>query len=113
MKKEERDDIIRRFEDDTDIDLGYMLDDGKYSDVDELMEDLRERVYEIEVIYYSNAMEYLTENDISLRKSIELAIDAGCDMKNVSSETLATLLKQQNVMETVEEYRDELSELFE
>ena len=39
--------------------------------------------FEIEIIYYSNAMEYLTRNDTSLMESIEIAVDYGYELKNI------------------------------
>lgn len=49
-----------------------------------------------EVIYYSNAMQYLSENDQSLNESIELAQSFWYDIWSVNSELLASLLKTQN-----------------
>jgi len=56
-----------------------------------------------EVIYYSNAMEYLSENDASLNESLGLASDMGYEVGNLNSEILASLLKG-------EEMRDSLVE---
>ena len=51
-----------------------------------------------EVIYYSEAMKFLEENDITLRYSIELASDMGYgnSRDNISSETLANAFAFEN-----------------
>ena len=68
--------------------------------------------FDIEIIYYSNAMEYLTRNDNSLRESIEIAIDYGYELKNINSELLASLLASQNSREQFNNYENEINELF-
>jgi len=68
--------------------------------------------FEIEIIYYSNAMEYLTRNDNSLRESIEIALDYGYELKNINSELLASLLASQNSREQFNNYENEINELF-
>ena len=69
--------------------------------------------FNCEVIYYSNAIKYLQENDPSLRESLEIAAECGCEIKNLNSEILASLLKSQNVRDEFLELRDEINEFFE
>ena len=69
--------------------------------------------FDIDVIYYSNAIKYLQENDPSLRESLEIAEEYGYDIKNLNSEILASLLKSQNVRNEFLELRDEINEFFE
>ena len=69
--------------------------------------------FDIEVIYYSNAIKYLQENDPSLRESLEIASDFGYDIKNINSELLASLLKSQNIRDEFSDFRDEINEFFE
>ena len=74
--------------------------------------------FDVEIIYYSNAIEYLKNNDPSLRSSLELADEMGYSAKNLSSETLASLLASQyareefenSVRSKVEEFFDSLEE---
>ena len=47
--------------------------------------------FNVEIIYYYKAIEYLKENDCSLSDSIELAVEIGYTLKNINSETLASL----------------------
>lgn len=68
--------------------------------------------FDIEIIYYSNAMEYLTRNDNSLRESIEIAVDYGYELKNINSELLASLLASQNSREQFNSYEKEINQLF-
>ena len=69
--------------------------------------------FNCEVIYYSNAMKYLQENDPSLNESLEIASEYGYELKNLNSEILASLLKSQNVRDEFLEFRDEINEFFE
>ena len=94
-----------------------------YVDVDEIdNDDLFTSIYEMidendgfncEVIYYSNAIKYLQENDPSLQESLEIAAEYGYEVKNLNSEILASLLKSQNVRDEFLELRDEINEFFE
>ena len=69
--------------------------------------------FNCEVIYYSNAIKYLQENDASLQESLEIAAEYGYETKNLNSEILASLLKSQNVRDEFLELRDEINEFFE
>lgn len=79
------------------IDIEYYLND--FATWDEFTEYVEERIYEQDVIYYSTVIKYLAENDPSLRESLGIAQEYGCDIDNLNSEYLATLLLQQNLME--------------
>jgi len=68
--------------------------------------------FEIEIIYYIDAIQYLKENDPSLMESIEIAIDYGYELKNINSELLASLLASQNSREQFNNYENEINELF-
>lgn len=111
MTKEQAD-FCSCFYDETGIDLAYIVENDEPSDIDELMEALEEQVNEIEVIYYHNAIEYLSENDPSLQESLGLAGDLGYTVENINSELLATLLKQEDVRGKLGEYRDDIEALF-
>ena len=69
--------------------------------------------FNCEVIYYSNAIKYLQENDPSLKESFEIASELGYETKNLNSEILASLLKSQNVRDEFLELKDEINEFFE
>ena len=79
--------------------------------VDNVQDYCSDRISETEVIYYSTAMEYLNENDNSLRESLELAGALGYTPESLNSEILATLLKQQYMHEELSGLMSEIEEL--
>jgi hypothetical protein len=68
--------------------------------------------FDVEIIYYSNAIEYLKQNDPSLKESIEIALEYGFELKNITSETLASLLASRNAEENFYELQDEIENFF-
>ena len=83
------------------------------SDADTFIEWYRETyVYSAEIIYYHTAMTYLAEHDPALTESLSLAADMGSEVSDLNSETLATLLLQQNLVEELQGMSDALSEYF-
>tara|TARA_R100001440_G_scaffold46725_2_gene66443 strand:+ start:10544 stop:10984 length:441 start_codon:yes stop_codon:yes gene_type:complete len=81
---------------------------------DELYEQLEDQgAFQQEVIYYYNAIEYLKENDASLRESMALADDYGCRPIDINSELLASLLKSQKCREEFSELRSEIESFLE
>ena len=80
---------------------------------DDLTEYLQDNsFFDVEIIYNSAAMEYLTEHDNSLRDSIGLASDMGYKTEDLNSELLASLLASENLKEEYYELEDEITELF-
>lgn len=51
--------------------------------------------FDVEIVYYSNAIKYLMENDPSLHESLGLATEYGYEAKDLSSEILASMLASQ------------------
>ena len=75
------------------------LDAFNLISVDDLWAELDDKgAFNIDIIYYNKAMDYLLENDFSLSESIELAVDMGYELKNINSETLASLHASQKAM---------------
>jgi intracellular sulfur oxidation DsrE/DsrF family protein len=75
------------------IDFNYHLgneDFENFQDIYNLLNDAN--AFQVEIIYYSNAMRFLAENDNSLRESLEIAHEFGYEAKNLNSELLASLL---------------------
>ncbi len=63
-----------------------------HKDSSEIFDDLCEGgFWDVEIIYYSKAMEYLREHDTSLSESLEMANEFGYNLENLNSETLASL----------------------
>ena len=69
--------------------------------------------FDIDIIYYYDAINYLKDNDNSLKFSIEIALDYGYTLESVNSELLASLLASQNAQEQFSELQNEINEFFE
>jgi hypothetical protein len=74
-------------------------------DLRDYLEEINEDRYitNVEVIYYSKAIEYLKENDPSLNESVDIALECGYELKSINSEVLASLLQTRN---NEEDYND-------
>lgn len=68
--------------------------------------------FDIEVTYYSNAMNYLKVHDPSLCISLELADEYGHKLENINSEILASLLKSHHVREEFNDLQHEIDTFF-
>jgi len=126
MKKQlsqEQKDRVYKFlsELNTEIEVTYFVDvnDLEVEDFDINMFETIDNIiqdsngFDQDVIYYASAMDYLRENDPSLKESIDIASQYGYDIKNLNSELLASLLKTQYVINDFNELKDEINEFFE
>ena len=96
------------------LDIPYCVDASEVNSFDEMFEAIESnRGFEVEIIYYSSAMDYLRENDPSLSESMEIADEYGYRPKDINSELLASLLASKNCVEEFEEYRSEIETFFE
>lgn len=96
---------------DTGIDIAYFIGDA--TSFDELRENIDNGSgFDQEIIYYSNAIKYLTDNDASLRRSMEIASDMGYEVKNLNSEILASLLASEIERERFEELESFFDDYF-
>ena len=77
----------------------YLNEDFNFEDYDQAIE----YCYEQEIIYYSKAMNYLIENDPSLRESMAIANEYGSDIERINSEYLATIHYQDSLINSIEE----------
>jgi hypothetical protein len=68
--------------------------------------------FDVEIIYYSNAIEYLKRNDPSLSKSMEIAIEYGYKLEDINSELLASLHASQKSISDFQEYQEEINNFF-
>ena len=82
-------------------------------DLEEFLVDLDEdgAITRTEVIYYTNAMKYLSEEDPSLQESLGLADELGYDSP-LNSEVLASLLQTRNNRIDYEKFVKEVIERF-
>ena len=82
------------------IDDQYLDEQIKFDDYDEAIE----YCYEQEIIYYSKAMNYLIENDASLKDSLAIATEYGIDdPSKLNSEYLATIHYQDALINSIGE----------
>ena len=81
---------------DTDLLEDYLQDQG---------------LFDVEIIYYYKAMDYLKQNDNSLQVSLGLAHDMGYQAEDLNSEVLASVLASQYLREEFDEIRTELEEI--
>jgi intracellular sulfur oxidation DsrE/DsrF family protein len=68
---------------------------------------------DINVIYFSNAIDYLSKNDPSLQESLGIAAEYGYETHNLNSEILASLLKRENVRNEFYQLENEINDFFE
>lgn len=95
------------------IDLLYYINAENVNSFNDIYEQVEEQGgFNVEIIYYSKAMEYLMENDTSLQNSMELAADFGYTPENINSELLASLLASQYTMEELYKCEHEITEFF-
>jgi hypothetical protein len=99
------------------LDLPYFLSEpiasGDLTSFDDVLNYLEDQgAFNVEIIYYSNAIKYLQEHDPSLRISLEMAEELGFSIGDLSSETLASLLASQNVRDEFYELEDQFDEFF-
>lgn len=92
---------------DIDIDL------SNFETWNQLMDYVQDnRLLEGEIIYYSNAIEYLKNNDPSLNDSIEIAVEYGYELQNVNSELLASLLYSRELEEEFYSYESTITDYY-
>ena len=107
------DDLFNDYLDD--ICVSDYLDDDEIQDIndaEELFEELNNSdAFNIEIIYYSRAMTYLSENDFSLSESIDIAVEHGYSLENINSELLASLHASQKAMNNFWSIKDEIDEI--
>ena len=106
-------DKIRDLIDDTDdlSSISFDMDESEIGSADDVINYIEDRINEIEVIYYANAMKILMEHDPSLQESMEYADDYGYRCKDINSELLATILCQEWARQDLDNIRDDIEEV--
>lgn len=92
------------------IDIDCINPNDPFGSIYEMIDD--NGGFDIDIIYYSRAMEYLKENDPSLTESLELASDMGYSFDDLNSEVLASLLASKNARDDFSELEDEVNDFF-
>lgn len=90
------------------IDIDNIEMDSPFDSIYEMIAD--NNGFDIDIIYYSNAIEYLSKNDSSLKESLNLAYELGYEIDNINSELLASILATDKVREDFCEYKHEIDE---
>ena len=67
--------------------------------------------FNVEIIYYSEAIKYLANNDPSLSESLEIAKEYGYSIDNLNSEILATIHYQNEIRDEFSELENEINEI--
>lgn len=78
---------------------------------EKLTYDLYDWVREQEIIYYSRAVEYLSDNDPSFNRAMELASEFWYETKDLNSELLATLVYQDDLQHNIPDCMREIEDL--
>ena len=93
------------------VDIDNIDMSNPFDSICEMIED--NNGFDIEIIYYSNAIEFLSENDASLHESLEIASEYGYEVQNLNSEILASLLASKLVRDEFFELESEINDFFE
>jgi hypothetical protein len=102
---------------DTEIDVLYFVDidnidpDDPFDSICEMIED--NNGFDIDIIYYSKAIAYLTEHDPSLQISLGIASEYGYEVQNLNSEILASLLASELIREEFYKLKSKINDFFE
>ena len=98
---------------DIDIDILDYIDIENVTDFDSLCDEIQDHGgFNIDVIYYYNAIEYLMEHDSSLQLSVELAGEMGYETEQLNSEILASLLASENIRNEFYNLKPEIDTFF-
>ena len=110
-KAEKIEEFLRGLE--CDIDIMDYVDAETVESYDDILSQIEDsNGFDVEIIYYSRAMEYLSENDPSLYECMEIASEYGFGPESLTSETLASLLASKNARESFYELENEITEFF-
>jgi hypothetical protein len=98
----------------SEVDILNCIDVDSVNSYDDILSQIEDsNGFDIEIIYYHKAMDYLIKNDGSLTESLSIAADMGFEVKNLNSEVLASLLASQNAREEFYSLENVINEFFE
>jgi len=92
------------------VDLDEIDFENAYDSITEKLDE--NNGFDIDIVYYSNAIAYLKENDPSLNESLSIASEYGYELGSLNSEILASLLASQNAREEWYDLESEINEFF-
>jgi hypothetical protein len=112
-RNEQIQDFINSLDGKTDIDIVYYCSTEDIESSNDIYEAIEENGgFDGEVIYYFNAIKYLSENDPSLNQSMSIAYEYGYKTKDINSELLASLLYSQDLREQYSNIESEIEDFF-
>ena len=92
--------------------IGHNTDIEDIKNADDLYNELdNNNAFNIDIIYYYKAMEYLSDNDNSLYESVTIASEMGISTENINSELLASLHASQKARDDFYSITDEIDEI--
>jgi len=95
------------------VDIVYCVNAEEVNSYDDIYEAIENNNgFDVEIVYYVSAINYLKENDPSLRESLGIANDFGFELKNLSSEVLASLLASETARNDFSELKEEIDQFF-
>jgi hypothetical protein len=98
---------------DTTIDILSMVNAEDINSFEDLYEALENNNgFDVEIIYYASAMEYLRMHDSSLRCSLDIAEEYGYTLSSINSELLASLLASSVCRDEFMELKSEIDDFF-
>lgn len=96
-----------------DLDVSYYLENSNATSYEELYDYIVDsNGFDVEIVYYASAIQYLKENDPSLQESLSIADEYGFNPSSLNSEVLASLLASRNLRDDFEECKEEIEEYF-
>jgi hypothetical protein len=93
------------------VDIDNIDPDDPFDSICEMIED--NNGFDVEIIYYSNAIDFLAKNDPSLTESLEVAAELCFEVQNLNSEILASLLASKLVREEFYKLKSKINDFFE
>lgn len=95
------------------LDVLEYVDADEVNDYDDVYNSIEDaNGFDVEIIYYRSAMEYLMQHDTSLSESLEIASEMCYDVSNLSSEILASLLASRKCREDFQELERDIDNFF-
>lgn len=93
------------------VNIGGLDIEDPFFDIESTIRD--NHGFNVEIIYYTVAMDYLREHDPSLTDSMNIAAEYGYEAQNIDSELLASLLASRQTETQFYELRTEIEVFFE
>jgi len=96
-----------------DIDFSHLQDEiNEINSFDELYNLFYEdNLLNVEIIYYNKAIDYLSENDASLKESLNIALQHGYNLESLNSEILASLHATECLNSEFSSFRNEIDNI--